>query len=231
MSRRLRRLAGRHRRLIAAVFAAASVAFTISAVRAPAAEAVRVLVASRDLPPGATLRAADVTTASFPPTVVPATALRASGQPITGRRLAGPMRRGEPFTDVAFGRAALFRTGSQPGSVATPVRIADSGTARLLRPGDRVDVLAAQSGERPAADALTTDEPAGPEDSAGVPADPPTATVVAAGVRVVAVPRTRPVITAEEGALVILETTGEQARVLAGSAANSRLSVTLLQEG
>jgi Flp pilus assembly protein CpaB len=85
------------------------------------------------------------------------------------------------------------------------VRIADAATVRLLRPGDRVDVIAA------------SDSPAG-EDAE--------AKVVASGVRVAEVPGPGddPM---ESGALVVLTVPRATATELAGAAANSRLAVTL----
>ncbi|MGH3388636.1 MAG: RcpC/CpaB family pilus assembly protein, partial [Actinomadura sp.] len=139
-------------------------------------------------------------TVALPAAAVPDGALR-SGAP--GRVLAGPIRRGEPLTDARLLGAGLL-DGYGPGMVATPVRIADAGVARLLRPGDRVDVLA--TGEAPF------------EDTAASAA---TQTVVSS-VPVIAVPRQS---FGDQGALILLATSRQQARVLAG--AGNRLSVTI----
>ena len=90
-----------------------------------------------------------------------------------------------------------------PGLVAAPVRLADPAVAGLLRPGDRVDVLAA-----PADPALGT-----------------RTTVAAADVPVLAVPAADP--TVDQGALVVLATSPRVAMVLAAAATGQRLSVTL----
>ncbi|WP_326722529.1 MULTISPECIES: hypothetical protein [unclassified Streptomyces] len=82
--------------------------------------------------------------------------------------------------------------------VTAPVRIADAATVRLLRRGDRVDVVAADNGGE--------------------------ARVVAAGVRVTEVPE---VDATETGALVVLSVPRTTATRLAGASANSRLAVTL----
>jgi hypothetical protein len=87
--------------------------------------------------------------------------------------------------------------------VAAPVRIADGATVRLLRPGDRVDVIAAE------------------ESASGGAGD---ARVVARGARVTRVPG--PGI-AESGALVVLSVPRETAARLAGAGATSRLAVTM----
>ena len=87
--------------------------------------------------------------------------------------------------------------------VAAPVRIADGATVRLLRPGDRVDVVAAE------------------EAAAGGGA-----ALVARGARVTKVPE--PLDGAiEDGALVVLSVPRSTATRLAGASATARLAVTL----
>ena len=197
------RAASWHRRLLAAGCAAAAVAFGLSALAPAPAAVVRVLAAARDLPPGATLSAADVQVVGFPRAVVPVGALRA-GVDVTGRVAAGPLRRGEPLTDVRLVGAALFGSLTDAGLVAAPVRIADPGAARLLHPGDVVDVLAAS------------------DHSTG------SAPLVAAGVRVLAVPAAGDSTGGlDDGALVVLATTSSTAAVLARAAVTARLSVVI----
>ncbi|MCX4722100.1 hypothetical protein OG818_41135 [Streptomyces virginiae] len=84
--------------------------------------------------------------------------------------------------------------------VSAPVRIADAATVGLLRPGDRVDVVAA--------------ERTGPPE------------VVAAGALVAEVPDPDKGV-ADGGALVVLSVPRETARVLVGTGATTRLAVTL----
>jgi Flp pilus assembly protein CpaB len=87
--------------------------------------------------------------------------------------------------------------------VAAPVRIADGATVRLLRPGDRVDVVAAQ------------------ETATGGDAH-----VVARGARVAKVPE--PLDDgADSGALVVLSVPRSTATHLAGASATARLAVTV----
>ncbi|MFG2620514.1 hypothetical protein ACGFXC_23155 [Streptomyces sp. NPDC048507] len=86
--------------------------------------------------------------------------------------------------------------------VSAPVRIADAATVRLLRPGDRVDVVAA--------------ERSGPH------------RVVAEGARVSEVPA--PDVNqgiGDGGALVVLSVPRDTARALVGAGAAARLAVTL----
>ncbi|MFD9724938.1 hypothetical protein [Streptomyces sp. NPDC059072] len=90
--------------------------------------------------------------------------------------------------------AAAVRT------VSAPVRIADAATVRLLRPGDRVDVVAAER------------------------AGPPR--VVAAGARVAEVPAPEEGV-GDGGALVVLSVPRETARALVGAGSVARLAVTL----
>ncbi|MFB6519390.1 hypothetical protein [Streptomyces sp. NPDC056401] len=84
--------------------------------------------------------------------------------------------------------------------VSAPVRIADAATVRLLRPGDRVDVVAAERGGPPR--------------------------VVAAGARVAEVPAPEQGV-GDGGALVVLSVPRDTARALVGAGTVSRLAVTL----
>nr|WP_238545449.1 MULTISPECIES: RcpC/CpaB family pilus assembly protein [Streptomyces] len=105
----------------------------------------------------------------------------------------------------------------RPAVVSAPVRIADAAAVRLLRPGDRVDVLAAPG----------SDQAHGPA----------AARVVARGARVTDVPRPGRVAAADVetgdlgaasgGALVVLAVPRPTAAALAGAAATSRLAVAL----
>jgi len=209
-----------HRRLLAAGLAAGAVAAGLTVLAPDPPATVDVLAASRDLAGGAALRPDDLDTVALPRSSVPDGAL-SDPSAVEGRVLAGPIRRGEPLTDVRLvGRELLAAYGGEgEGLVATPVRIADAGTAGLLRPGDVVDVLAADTGARTGATdgADATD----------------TASVVARAVRVLTVPRTTddgplasgPMLA--DGALVVLATTSEVAARLARAAVTARLSITL----
>lgn len=102
--------------------------------------------------------------------------------------------RGHPVTEPVRQHRAVER-------VSAPVRIADGAAVRLLRPGDRVDVIAAQ-------------ETGGDG-----------ARVVARGARVTKVPE--PLDAAgESGALVVLSVPRATAARLAGASATARLAVT-----
>jgi Flp pilus assembly protein CpaB len=101
------------------------------------------VVAARDLPSGATLRAADVRLADFPGDARPSGAL-STLDIADGRLLAGAVRAGEPLTDVRL--ATTIAASGDPATATVPVRLADPAVAELLRPGQRVDVVAAPDG-------------------------------------------------------------------------------------
>lgn len=200
----------RCRRPLAALMAALGVVLALLAVRPGALPTGEVLAAARDLPGGAVLRPRDVKVVALPPEAVPSGALRPgrARDPSAPRILAGPVRRGEVLTDMRLVSGGLLR-GYGPDVVATPVRVADAGAVRLLRPGDRVDVLSSGSAAQ-----IEFDSPV-----------PGRARPVASAVPVVAVPR-EPAGSGEQGGLVVLATSREQAVALAG-AAGTRLSVTI----
>lgn len=86
--------------------------------------------------------------------------------------------------------------------VSAPVRIADAATVRLLRPGDRVDVITAEGGD---ADAK----------------------VLARGARVAQVPEVPVEGSPESGALIVLSVPRDTASSLAGAGISARLAVTV----
>ncbi|NKZ06553.1 SAF domain-containing protein [Actinomadura latina] len=141
MTPRLTRL----RRPLAALFAAAAAGLALPALRPAPPPSVRVPAAARDLPAGKTLTSADLHHVDLPPAAVPSGALRSSPE---GRVLATPMRKNEPLTDARVLGEALLK-GYAPGTVATPVRIADAAAVRLLHPGDHIDVLSRPSPSTP----------------------------------------------------------------------------------
>ncbi|MEV7007188.1 Flp pilus assembly protein CpaB [Streptosporangium sp. NPDC051022] len=196
-NRALRHLGGRRHRLIATVVAALAMACAVTGLR-PDTASVTVLAAARDLP-GGTLAPADLKVVALRPDTVPDGVLK-PGASVTGRILSGPVRRGEPLTDVRFLGPGLLST-QRPGTVATPVRVADPQTARLLSPGDVVDVLAAPSTWDGSAPART----------------------VAENVTVLAIPDGEPA----QGALVVLATTSAQAVELASAQTGGRLSIAI----
>src|SRR6478736_2686865 len=148
--RRLRRAVLARRRLLAGLLTAVAVAVGLQATTAPPPAEVPVLVAARDLPAGTVVASDDVHRVGFAPGSVPG---GRADDPV-GRTLAGPLRAGEPLTDVRLVGPAL--TDGYPGLVAVPVRLPDAGMAGLLRVGDRIDLVSAdpqgRSAETVAAD-------------------------------------------------------------------------------
>ncbi|MGP4046447.1 hypothetical protein [Streptomyces sp. 2A115] len=135
----------------------------------------------------------------------------AAGLAVTAAALvaAGPRDTGPPDTGPPHARpvADPMRERRPVEMVTAPVRIADGATVRLLRPGDRVDVVAAAESAAGAGDAQ----------------------VVARGARVTKVPESPDSAesVAEGGALVVLSVPRRTATRLAGAGATSRLAVTL----
>ncbi|MFH8340045.1 hypothetical protein [Streptomyces sp. AM6-12] len=139
----------------------------------------------------------------------------AAGLAVTAAALvaAGPGTSAQAHRAEAAPRPARSARGHPPatppgpprpvGLVAAPVRIADAAAVRLLRPGDRVDVVAAQD----------------PSAGGGV-------RVLARGVRVTRVPEPADA-GAESGALVVLAVPRALAPGLVGASATARLAVTL----
>ncbi|QBR92345.1 SAF domain-containing protein [Nocardioides euryhalodurans] len=163
--RTLRRAVLRRRRALAALCTAVAVAAGVHAVAAPPPPTTSVLTAARDLPAGAPVAADDVVTVEFAPGTVPAGTV---ADPV-GRTLAGPLREGEPVTDVRLVGEAL--AAAHPELVTMPVRFPDADLAGLLEVGDRIDLVATDpqgAGARQVASGVlvlatpaTTDEPAG----------------------------------------------------------------------
>ena len=135
-SRRVRRGVLAHRRLLAFLLTASAVAIGFSATRPDPPDTSTMAVASRDLPVGTVLTAADLTDVSTDPANVPVDLAEAP----LGERLAAPLRRGEPVTDVRLVGPAL--TEGHPDLVAVPVRLPDAEMAGLLHVGDTVDLYA-----------------------------------------------------------------------------------------
>lgn len=200
----LLRTVARHRRLLAAGLAAGAVAAGLTAVTPPGVPGVPVLMTTRTVPAGGVLEPADVTTRPLPAEAVPDGAVTRLAE-ATGRVLAAPARRGEVLTSSRFvGPDLLVGTS---GMVASPLRLADPGSAALLAPGDRVDVLAAET------------------ELTGRTATVGPARLVAPAVRVLAVnPGSDPQL---DGGLVLVAVSPAQAAHLARAAVTARLSVTL----
>jgi Flp pilus assembly protein CpaB len=194
------------RRLVAAVLVAVIVGCAVHALRPPPAPTRVVWVAARDLPGGAPLTGGDVTARHMAMPDVPTGALPAA-EPVVGRMLAAPMRRGEPLTDVRLLSPALLSAIGAPGADAVPVRVADGPAAlALVHAGDRIDVIAA------------SDPDAAAQSTGGV---------VVHDVRVLATPARDSSDAADDSGLLIVAATRRQAAVLSQAAVTSRLSISV----
>jgi Flp pilus assembly protein CpaB len=198
--RRARRTILARRRSLAALLAGTAVAAALQATAVEPPARALVLTASHDLPAGVVVRADDVRRTPFDPASVPSGTLARSAA--VGRTTTGPVRAGEPLTDTRLVTRSLLD--GYPGRVAMPVRIGDPGAVRLLRVGDRVDLVAAdpQGGAR--AETIGYDVP------------------------VLALPRTgeeAPGLTT--GALVVLAVPESSVRVVAQASVSSYLSVVI----
>jgi Flp pilus assembly protein CpaB len=200
------RIASR-RRLVAAVLVGVAVLCGLRSIRPPDRATRSVWVAAHDLSGGAPLTAADIRTARYPPSDVPAGALPAA-RPIVGQVLGAPMRAGEPLTDVRLLSPALLAAIGSPGAVALPLRVADGpATLALVRAGDRIDVIAV--------------------------GDPATATtgrgsVVVHDVRVLATPSIDSTTSTDDGGgVLVVAASPRQAATLAQVSATSRLSISV----
>ncbi len=134
----LRRFIFQHHRLLAAICAGLAVLAGLSAVR-QSPDGVLVLVARNDLASGHVIEAADVRTALVPSRARPTHALTTSAA--VGRRVAGPMRAGEPLTDYRVLQPNIL-DGYGPDAVLTNIVVADIGGSAGVQVGDRIDVIA-----------------------------------------------------------------------------------------
>jgi pilus assembly protein CpaB len=223
----------RYRRLIGAALVTVALALVVSKLAPKPAATTAIVVAARDLPAGEVLTAADLRTVDMPAATLPSGVATDVGA-VVGSQLSGPLRRHEPLTDVRL-NDGLLRPPA-PGLVSAPVRLADSQAAVLLRPGQRIDVLAASTAVPGDVGAAGGSAPAVGPAPDGVAADG-VAAVVAANVMVVAIPvAAAPPGTVSdasgdvgvEGTLVVLATTPMQARQLAQAQVSSRLSAVVV---
>lgn len=128
------------RRVVAVLLVLAAAALALRPQNRDA-DTVPMLVAARDLPPGTTLRASDVTVSHLAPSLRPAAALTDPAQ-TTGRVLAGATTAGEPLTAARLvGAENTHLTTGDRSAAAVPFRLADPAVAGLLTPGLRVDVV------------------------------------------------------------------------------------------
>jgi Flp pilus assembly protein CpaB len=108
----------------------------------PGGDRAEVVVAARDLGPGAALTPDDLRLEKRLAATIPEGSQADLGV-VVGSTLAGPTRRGEVLTDVRLLGRRLAESAAGPNARIVPVRPADSALTDLVRPGDVVDVVAA----------------------------------------------------------------------------------------
>ncbi len=194
--RALARAVSWHRRKLAVVAAVAAVLTGVSAVNPEGPPTLRVLRATTQLAGGAVVNSTDLQVSEVVRGDVPAGVLSDPGE-VIGRRLAASVAEGQMFTDLTL---VSVRTALPRGRVVAPLRLADADLAALLRPGEVVDIVLADS-------------------------QAAKASVVATGVRVVTIPAVAEKDQAQSGALVLVEVDPAQAAVLARAAVSGTLTV------
>jgi pilus assembly protein CpaB len=180
----------------------AAIAAVLTGVSATAPEGpamTTVVKAKSELPGGTVLTPADLTLEPVVASDVPKGVLTDPND-LVGKTLTAPVAENQMMTLLTTTAA---RASVAPGHVIAPLRLADPAVAALLRPGDVVDIVAADPDAQPGA------------------------TVVAAGARVVTVPqlpddRAGP---SPEGGLVLIDVDSQTAAVVAQVAASGTLSI------
>ncbi|GAB3294448.1 hypothetical protein EK0264_13340 [Epidermidibacterium keratini] len=109
----------------------------------PAAAAVTVVVAARDIPAGTAISEADVDVVERPPDVVPATALTSMAD-VAARATVSAVREGEVLTDARLAGAPAYDV--PDGFVPLVIAITDEQTLATIERGACIDVYAGFAG-------------------------------------------------------------------------------------
>jgi hypothetical protein len=180
----------------------------VAALRSnPDGDYADVVVAVRDLRPGAALTSEDIRLERRLATTIP-DGSRAELAAVVGSTLASPTRRGEVLTDVRLLGSRLAESPAGPGARIVPLHLADSALIDLVRVGDVVDVLAAPA----------TDAPAGPQAVTKVVATDAVVVLVSAKPKVQA---------ADSDRVVLVALPARVANAVAGSALGQTVTLTL----
>jgi Flp pilus assembly protein CpaB len=177
----------------------------------PDGDRAEVVVAARDLRPGAALTADDVRLEKRLATTVPDGSQADLGA-VVGSTLASPTRRGEVLTDVRLLGTRLAESTAGPGARIVPLHLADSALIDLVRVGDVVDVLAA---------------PVNESQAGSQPATQPVSRVVATDAVVVLVSAKQKVQAADGDRVVLVALPARVANTVAGSALGQTVTLTL----
>jgi hypothetical protein len=178
----------------------------------PDGDRADVVVAARDLHPGAALTAEDVRIERRSTTTVP-DGSQGELAAVIGSTLASPTRRGEVLTDVRLLGSRLAEAAiapkAGPAARIVPLHLADGALIDLVRVGDVVDVLAA-----PATDSTASGAPA-------------VTKVVATDAVVVLVSAKPKVQAADNDRVVLVALPARVANTVAGSTLGQTVTLTL----
>jgi pilus assembly protein CpaB len=197
--RALARAASWHRRKLAVVAAIAAVLTGISAAAPEGPAMITVVKAKFQLPGGTIVAAADLMVDSAVASDVPDGVLT-DPNVLVGKTLAAPVAENQMMTLLTTTAA---RSTLPSGHVIAPLKLADSSLTALLRPGEVVDIVAADpQAEQPAR-------------------------VIASGARIVTVPevpddRAGP---GPDGGLVLIDVDSHTAALVAQAAESATLSI------
>lgn len=173
----------------------------------PDGDLADVVVAARDLAPGAALTPDDVRIEKLLATTIP-DGSKVNPSEVIGSTLAGPARRGEVLTDVRLLGSRLAEATAGPGARIVPLHLADGALIDLVRVGDVVDILAAPAADsRADAQAVTK--------------------VVATDAVVVLVSAKAKVQDADRDRVVLVALPARVANTVAGSALGQAVTLTL----
>ncbi|GAB4086414.1 hypothetical protein GCM10028784_30440 [Myceligenerans cantabricum] len=142
-ARHARRLVWRHRVLLAAICCGLAAMSTVQALRPAPPPASPVLVTSRAIAAGAQLTRDDVVLRDIAASLAPPAALGGAPEAVGLTAVVG-LPAGVALHPGVLSEGGLLASAPR-GTVVVPVTLADDGVAALLRPGDRVDLLAPSS--------------------------------------------------------------------------------------
>jgi len=189
-----------HRRWFAAVFAALAVLAVLNTFSGAETSGASTVVAARSIPGGTTVVADDLRMLRLPPSMVPGAAFTDPAA-VIGHTVVIPVPERSVLTS-----ANLLESGAlvPVGKVALPVRFAEATALPLLRVGAHIDVI-------------------------GAAANGSDFGVVAADVRVVAIPAPGDggVLGGSQNGLVLVEVDSGQAAAIAAAASISAVSFAL----
>lgn len=118
--------------------AAVAVLALYSALNPSSDTGTSVVAMAREVAPGALISEGDLEIRSVPPDLVPERAVTDPGDAV-GRAASGGLTRGSLLTEASL---VVPRADAVPGTVIAPVKVRDADVVALLRPGDRIDLLA-----------------------------------------------------------------------------------------